>query len=373
MSALLAASDLSSRTANRNERASRQSERTSAVQRNGNSRNAVCLLVLMLRSAIHCLTHSTLNRSLVIHSHDSLPMSDSSSMPTQQLPGVLDPYAPCGDAGAFEALIQAQLASQMSRSHNRLRAAQQQQQPQTMDPAVASRALHAVGALKTYKPDAVVANGKLDTLSASQLQLQLKQQRSMLSNPALLKSLPDGGARIHAQIAAIEAQLKRHQAREEAQLHDVEKMLEGVSIASGAGDAAAAADPASSAQQHDDAASDAASVASSSASHTATAASSASVSTAASSMAFTSAFPQTSGGGAGGAHGSSQFGRGSAATASSCAADVVNARIARDTKANIESKFRRAPPTVLSAEEATSVHRRSPQRLREFRCARSSR
>lgn len=301
-------------------------------------------------------THKQLARSVqtpsLTHTHrrSVLAMSDPARMRNSEpLPGVLDPFAPCGDAVAFEALIQAQLASQEARSRNRLRDAERAQQPQTLDPAVASRALHAAGALKTYKPDAVVANGKLDTLSASQLQLQLKQQRSMLANTALLKSLPDGGARIHTQVAAIEAQLKRHQAREEAQLRDVQKMLEGVSIASGTTDEAAAPTDSAGAH-HDDAAADSASV-----SHAATAASSASVSTAASSMAFTGAFPRHGQGG-GGANGSSQFGRGSAATAASCAADVVNARIARETKANIESKFRRPPPTVLSAEEATSDH-----------------
>ena len=54
------------------------------------------------------------------------------------------------------------------------------------------------------------------------------------------------------------------------------------------------------------------------------------------------------------------IGRGSAATALHCASDVVNARIQRDTRANIESKFRRPPPTVLSAEEATYEHNSQP-------------
>jgi len=260
----------------------------------------------------------------------------------------LDPNSVCADTVQFEAMIQAQLASQLM--HDRARMRQREldtEAVQTSDPAVASRALHKAGALKTYTPERVTANAKLDLLSTAQLTTMLRQQRAIQSNANLLRSLPDGGAKVHSQVQAIEAQLEARRAQEESQMQEVERMLDQVNIATpaSAADTKAGVTESIDMQQSQQGGGGAATAASSTAAAASTAAASSSTSAAAAAAAVRGPSAASS----------SSVGRGSAATAVHCASDVVNARILRDNSANIESKFRRPPPSVLSAEEAARL------------------
>jgi len=262
----------------------------------------------------------------------------------------LDPNSVCADTVQFEAMIQAQLASQLM--HDRARMRQREldtEAVQTSDPAVASRALHKAGALKTYTPERVTANAKLDLLSTAQLTTMLRQQRAIQSNANLLRSLPDGGAKVHSQVQAIEAQLEARRAQEESQMQEVERMLDQVNIATPASAADTKAGVTESNEVQQSQSQQGGGSATTAASSTAAAASTAAASSSTSAAAAAAAVRGPS------AASSSSVGRGSAATAVHCASDVVNARILRDNSANIESKFRRPPPSVLSAEEAARL------------------
>lgn len=257
----------------------------------------------------------------------------------------------CADTTQFEAMIQAQLASQLMHTRARMRQRELETEAvQTSDPAVASRALHKVGALKTYTPERVTANANLEALSTAQLNVMLRQQRAIQSNALLLRSLPDGGAKVHTQVRAIEAQLEARRAQEESQMQEVERLLDQVNIATpaSAADTEAAVTNSTDAQQSQSqqVGGGAAMAASSSAAATSSAAAAAASTTSAAAAAAAARGPSAA---------SSSVGRGSAAAAAHCASDVVNARILRDNSANIESKFRRAPPSVLSAEEAARL------------------
>lgn len=256
----------------------------------------------------------------------------------------------CADTVQFEAMIQAQLASQLM--HDRARMRQREldtEAVQTSDPAVASRALHKAGALKTYTPERVTANAKLDLLSTAQLTTMLRQQRAIQSNANLLRSLPDGGAKVHTQVQAIEAQLEARRAQEESQMQEVERMLDQVNIATPASAADTKAGVTKSTEMQQSQSQQGGGGAATAASSSTAAASTAAASSSTSATAAAAAVRGPS------AASSSSVGRGSAATAVHCASDVVNARILRDNSANIESKFRRPPPSVLSAEEAARL------------------
>jgi hypothetical protein len=325
----------------------------------------------------------------------------------EQLAG-MDPFTSCSDAAEFEKMIHAQLASQAY--HESVRVRRNQPHVATMDPHTASQTLHAAGALKNYKPDRVMANADLSTLSVAQLQMLLKQQQSLATNVSLLRGLPDKGAKVHAHVIAIEQQLTRRRAAQE-QLAEVEELMQRVHMqddgesgasdggkaggggesgpAGGQMDVGAASETAPPSPGGASVASDSSftSAASSSASSSvqrqlpavpggpgpkaivhprrhiassfgaAVAASSSSAAAAAASSGAAAAAPSRVQPLPLSSSGFSQWGRGGEQLARATDASAVNARLMRERGGNIEGKFRRAPPVAISAQEANKLLR----------------
>jgi len=310
----------------------------------------------------------------------------------------MDPSLSCADAAQFEAMIHAQLASQAQHSRARLR--HNRVTEHTTDPIVAAQALHSAGALKNYKPDRVLAQTDLRNLSLVQLQALLKQQQSMAANVSLLRSLPDKGAKIHARVAEIQQHLAQRQAAQERQVAEVESMLQRVhmqdgqddvsseagDMGAGVGAAAAAAgsgagivetappSPGGASVASESSRTSASSVASSFQHFVAApggprptgrhhAASSFGSAAAAAAGASAAAAASAGFGAAAAARppppsaGFAQWGRGGEQLARATDAAVINARLERERGGNIESKFRRAPPMAISAEEANRLLR----------------
>lgn len=181
--------------------------------------------------------------------------------------------------------------------------------PLPSDAASASALLHSAGALKTSKPDSVLAatGAALRTMTIPALQTLLARQRATLTNTRLLKALPDGGELVRRKVAEVEAALQEAIAKQEAELTQVDQMMKQVQIGSDEKEGASAA--------------------------------------------------AASAAGGRAAIASPILGRGSAAAAASCSAAQMNARIAADAQRNIESSFRRPPLQVLPASEANALIR----------------